>query len=151
MTEREFREAVLQQWSTGWEALHAGSAEPTDPPASTAVPWTADNETFSSDSVGSLGAWAQIEIVHTGAEQTTQGSAPSRKFERTGLIRVVFRALVDVGFGVLSDLTEEARTVLEGVRLDGANLHAGDTREGASDGVWASSRLVVPFRYTRKR
>lgn len=148
VTEREAIEAILDQWKTGWEALHAGSASPTDPPAATAVPWTTRNEQFDTDG---LTSWVRIAIIHTTADQTTVGSAPNRKFERRGNVFVHLFAPVDAGYGTLADYADDVRTVLEGKRLDGLLLYAARTEEQPTDGTWAMATVVIPFVYVDTR
>ena len=112
MTEREAIEAILGQWKTGW-----ASAYPS-------VPWTTRNEQFTTDG---LTSWVRITVSHTTSDQTTCGSAPSRKFERRGNVFVQLFAPVDAGYGTLADYAQTVRTVLEGVRLDGLLLYAART------------------------
>lgn len=134
MTEREAIEAVLQRWNDGWTTLHPE------------IPWTTRGEVFSSEA-----SWARISVQHSTAEQTTMGSAPSRKFERRGNIFVQLFVQENQGAGALADLAEDVRDVLEGQRLDGLTIYAGRTEEAPSDGVWAMAAVVLPFRYTHER
>ena len=136
MTEREAIEAILEQWKTGWEAAYP------------AVPWTTRNEQFTTDG---LTSWVRITVSHTTSDQTTCGSAPSRKFERRGNVFVQLFAPVDAGYGTLADYAQTVRTVLEGVRLEELNLYAARTEEQPTDGAWAMATVVVPFRYTQTR
>lgn len=146
MTEAEFIETVYEQWESGWEDLH--SADPSDP---SHVPFTFKSEAFSTDQLGELGAWIRISIIHTAAEQTTSGTAPNRKFERRGNVWAQLFAPQGSGVGLLATLAGDVRTVLEGMRLGEANLYAGDTREGSDEPTWATSTVVIPFRYTETR
>lgn len=146
MTEREAIEAIYEQFESGWEALHPAS--PTDPAY---VPFCFRNEAFLTDALGALGAWARLVVNHTTGEQASMGSVGARKFERYGNVMVQLFAPVGSGVGTLADLAEDARTVLEGIRLGALALHAGRTQEAPDDGAWAMSVVVFEFRYTRTR
>ena len=146
MTEREAIEGILETFESGWETLHPASVSDPD-----CVPWTTKNEDFDETQLGVLGAWARIAIIHTSAEQITQGLAPVRKFERRGNVFVQLFAPVAAGVGLLADLAQDVRTVLEGQRVGALNLAAGRTQEGAEDARWAMVSVVIPFRYVDQR
>jgi hypothetical protein len=146
VTEREAIEAILQRWEDEWEALHPADTGDLD-----CVPWYAGNEAHDPADLGALGAWARINVIHTVAEQTTHGSAPSRKWERRGNIFVQLFAPIDAGVGLLAELADDVRTALEGFRSGALCTYGGRTQEGAEDGVWAMSTVVVSFRYTETR
>jgi hypothetical protein len=142
VTEREFIEALLQHWEDGWDDLH-----PQDPEDPDHVPYVYENEIGSSTT-----SWVRLSVQHTTSEQVTMGSAPSRKFHRQGNVFVQVFCPIDQGREPLSGLLDDARTVLEGQNVgEGANLHAGQTRESATDGAWNMATLVVPFRYVEMR
>lgn len=146
MTEREAIEAIYEQWESGWETLHpASQADPAH------VPYTFRNEAFTPDTLGSLGAWARLSVIHTRAEQITFGDVGTRKFERRGNVFVQLFAPIDQGVGVLADLAQDVRATLEGQRLEELNLKAARTEELPEDGGWAAVVVVVEFRYTDTR
>ena len=151
MTEREAIEAILLRWQDEWEALHPSPVMPTDPLDLDHVPWTTGNEAFASDALGVLGAWARIHVIHTSADQTTQGSAPSRKFERRGQIYVQLFAPIDAGRALLAELADDVRTAIEGVRAGDLRTYAGRTEELPDDGAWAMTVIAIPFAYTDTR
>ncbi|RPH64990.1 MAG: hypothetical protein EHM89_00175 [Acidobacteria bacterium] len=146
MTEREAIEAILVHWEDEWEALH-----PEDTSDPDCVPWYAGNEAHETSELGALGAWARINVIHTAAEQTTMGSAPSRKFERRGNIYVQLFAPIDAGVQLRAELADDVRTAMEGFRVDELRTYAGRTEEGVEDGVWSMAVVIVPFAYTDTR
>lgn len=146
MTEAEATQAILEAWEDGWDPLH-----PEDPDDPEHVPYTYDNEVFDTGSLGDLGAWARVSIRHSTGRQATMGSAPSRKFERRGFIMVQLFAPIDQGRTLLSELADDVRTALEGVRSSELLIHEGVTEESPSDGRWAMSVVTLPFRYTQTR
>jgi len=154
MNEQQANLAILQQWESGWDALH-----PQDTSAPEYVPYTYDNEAFDTDALGDLGAWVRLTIQHSTRRQRTMGSAPNRKYECRGRVFVTLFAPVDNGRALIAQLADDVRTVMEGQRLGdlllddattrGENWFAtGPTRE---DGVWAQATVVVEFRYTDTR
>lgn len=146
MTEREAIEGTYQLFAEGWAALHPG--DPSDP---NHVPYTFRDEVFGADQLGALEAWVRVSIQHTASDQVTHGSAPSRKFERRGNVFVQVFAPIDQGVGLLATLAGDARTVLEGQRIDDLCIYAGRTEESPGDGRWAMTVVVLPFRYTEVR
>lgn len=146
MTEAQAIQAILAQWESGWDDLHPQSSADPD-----YVPYTYTNEAFEPASLGDLGAWARVSIVHTAGAQVTQGSAPSRKFERRGNVFVQLFAPIDNGVAVLAGLSDDVRTTLEGQRLEDLNLYEGRTEELPEDGIWARRVIVVRFRYVDTR
>lgn len=146
MTEVQAIEAIYEQWEAGWQALHP--ALQSDPQY---VPFAFKGEHFTPDQLGALGAWARVSVAHTSAAQITFGSSGTRKFERRGNVFVQLFAPVGAGVGLLARLASDARTVLEGVRIGELNLHAARTEEMPDESQWASSTVVVEFRYVETR
>lgn len=158
MNQSESRLAILQQWETGWDALHpADPVDPEDP--ATFVPYTYDNEAFTTDALGRLGAWVRVAIQDSTRQQATMGSAPSRKFETRGRVFVQIFTPIDAGQALQATLADDVRTVLEGVRLGDLLLYDGVTRgenwfttgPSRTDGVWAQATVVIEFKYTDTR
>lgn len=141
MTEREAIQAIKTQWIEEWLTLH-----PDDPNDPDYCPFTFDNEIFETAT-----RWARLSVRHTVSRQATMGSAPSRRFEREGVVMVQLFGNIDAGRGDLADLAADVREVLEGQRLGDVVLHAGSTDEQPTDGVWAMSAISIPFRYTENR
>jgi hypothetical protein len=146
VTELEAIQAILGQWETGWDALHPQDTDDPD-----CVPYTYTNESFSTDQLGDLGAWARVSIIHTSASQLTQGSAPYRKWERRGNVFVQLFAPINQGAATLAELSDDVRTALEGHRLENLNLYEGRTEEVPDDGAWSRRVVVVRFRYVDTR
>jgi hypothetical protein len=150
--EAQANETILERWDSEWEALHPGSRPPSNTALATCVPWNARGESFQPDQLGPLGAWARVVTRHSSANQTTQGRAPSRKFERRGSIYVSVFAPINSGTALITSLADDVRTVFEGQTLGGVLIvGAGRTEEADEDGVWTSSVVILPFRYTETR
>lgn len=145
MTEKQAIEAIYEQWESGWEALHPAS--PSDPDH---VPFSLRNEA-DNPAPGALGAWARVSVIHTTAEQVTQGSAPNRKFDRRGNVFVQLFAPLNAGVALLAELADDVRTALANRGLGELNLYEGRTVEVPEDGIWAMTTVVIPFRYTDMR
>lgn len=142
MTEVQLRQAILARWAEGWAALH-----PSDVADPNYVPYTFENEVFAKDALGTLGAWARLEIKHSTREQATMG-VPSKDDVR-GLIFVQLFGPLGSGKTLLSTLADDVRTVLAKRRIDELNLRAGETRDPVEDDGhgWAMGLVVVRFRY----
>lgn len=134
MTEREAYEAIYQRMDDTWPGLQP------------AVPYTFDNEVFES-----AASWARVSVNHTVSQQVTMGAAPNRKFHRQGNVMVQLFSAANAGRGTLADLAASVRTVFEGQSLSGLHLYAASTNEVPTDGVWAMSVVVIPFRYSETR
>lgn len=157
MREAQANETILERWDSEWELLHPGSRpDPVigkpDTSQPLCVPWNARGESFRPDQLGPPGAWARVVTRHSSASQTTQGRAPSRKFERRGSIYVSVFAPINSGTALITSLADDVRTVFEGLTLGGVLIvGAGRTEEADEDGVWTSSVVILPFRYTETR
>lgn len=143
MTEAQAVEAILQQWNTGWTALHGAGAE--------LVPFAYENETYDKSDLGTLGSWCRIVVRHTVRRQTTMGSAPSRKFEARGYVFVQIFTPPNQGTALRSRLGDDVRKVLEGQRLGELLLHDGVTRDERETPQWCMATVAVEFRYTDTR
>lgn len=141
MNEREAKQAIIDEWEAEWPTLHPPDVDDPD-----YCPFTYDNEIAESTT-----RWARLSVRHTTSAQTTMGSAPSRRFQREGVIFVQLFGNTDAGCGELSDLAADVRTVLEGQRLGDLVIYAGLTQEQPTDGVWAMATVQLPFRYTELR
>lgn len=139
MTEAAAYEAILQQWATAWEISH--------PNADTAlrVPYCFADEAFTTDSLGTLGAWARVTVEPTTSEQATFGQAPYRKFERRGNVFVQLFAPMGEGSAKILALVEDVREVFEGMRISELNLYAATPRR-VDDKAWTSRVVVIPYR-----
>ncbi len=154
MNESQAHQAILDLWEDGWDELHPQDVDDPD-----YVPYTYDNESFTTDALGELGAWVRVTIQHSTRRQTTMGSAPYRKWENNGRVFVQIFTPVDQGRALKSSLADDVRTVLEGKRMEDMRTHEAVTRGEAwfatgpssEDGVWAQSTVVVSFVYTETR
>lgn len=144
MTESQAIEAILARWMEGWLPLH-----PSDPEDPNHVPFTFGNESFKTDELGVLGAWVRVSIFWTGAEQTTQGTAPYRKWERRGTVSVQIFGPPNKGTSLLARLATDARTVLQGRRLDDTelNLFEGASEKGTDEVAWAAQSVSFRFSF----
>jgi hypothetical protein len=152
MTEAEAIQAILAQWEDVWDTLH-----PHEDPEW--VPYTYDNEAFTTDALGDLGSWVRVTIQMSTRQQTTQGGPPYRKFDNKGRIFVTIFTPIDAGRALRARLADDVRTALEGQRLGDLLLYDGVTRgedwfgtgPAREGGIWSMSTVVIEFRFTETR
>ncbi len=151
MTEREAIEAILEQWKTGWQTLHPGSANddetPRDLTEPLCVPWTTENEAFTTDQLGALGAWARISVSPSTGDQATCGTIATEEYR--GSIMVQLFAPANAGVGLLAGLAEDVRTALHRKRLGSLITYVGRSEPVPTDGAWAMRSVVIPYLYTQ--
>lgn len=151
MTEDEALQTALAEWNAGWAELHPGSGS--DPPDTTqagCVPWCTRNESFAVDELGPLQCWARVTLQHFGSGQGTQGARGTRKYERTGELRVQLFGTIDQGAKDLATLAEDTKRVFQGRTLPGGFvLFAGRTvdLDESKGSPWAGSSVIFGFRY----
>lgn len=135
MTEAQAIEAIYQRFADAW---------------TNGIPYHFENE-----GAESAGSWARVSIRHTTSQQLTMGSAPSRKFERRGVIMVQLWSPIDQGRAAMSALVADARTVFEGRTITAGgsaiNCYAAATQESPTDGAWFMCSVVIPIRYIETR
>lgn len=153
MTELEAINAIYAMLIAGWETapdgLHRRDATgypdvSLDP---LYVPLFLKNEVFDKSQLGLLGAWARATIRWSVAEQKTQGRAPSRKYNRGGLVIVDLFAPINEGVGKLAALAADARACLQGIDGDNLNIFEGESRNGPDDPDWATQSVVFRFSF----
>jgi hypothetical protein len=153
MTELEAINAIYTTLIAGWETaplgLHARDATTYPAVASDPkyVPLALKNETFAPAQLGAMGAWVRATIRWSVAEQTTQGRAPIRKYERRGFVIVDLFAPLNEGTAKLALLAKDVRTVLQGLNIDGLNIFVGESRNGPDDPDWATQSVVFLFAF----
>jgi hypothetical protein len=135
--EAEALELMSRHFLDEWPALQPGLVD--------AV--TFDNEVFEGRDT-----WLRVSFVHTVRVQQTMGSQGGRKFESRGYVFVQLFGPTDVGVKQLAELADDVREVFEGRRLaDELTTYAGSSREGPSDGRWATRTVTIPFIYEELR
>lgn len=144
MTELQALNAIYARWIEGWAALH-----PSDPDDPNFAPYALKNETFSTEELGLLGAWARVTIRWSQAPQTTQGGPDVRTYEPSGFIFVDLFAPINAGVTTLAQLSDDARVTLRGKRLGDTELciYEGESRNGPDAANWATQSVVFRFSF----
>lgn len=140
MTQYEAVKALYQRWMSAW------------PAASTNVPFVFDN-----DVIAETATYARVKVEDLASDQHTLGPVGSRKWLRTGLVRVVVKSPANVGRKAADNLAAAVRSTLEGVRLaasgteEGVFTFAATSEELSPDAQYWVLSMTVPFQYYEVR
>lgn len=111
---------------------------------------TADNEAF--DAPEDL-AWGRLAVREFVGRQESLGGLGNRKFLRTGSVFFQIFTPADQGTEEADTLAQEARELLEGVKLDAKQiwLTNATVREIGPDGAWYNVVVEASYQYTETR
>lgn len=129
LTLGEAREVAYQEWADQW----------------TATPFTFDDEENAFDETAE--PWARFTVRNTGGGQETLGPETARKFLREASAFATIYTLADTGQAAADQLSQEARAIFEGRRVNGLMFTNGITREAGTDGRWKLTEVEIFFTY----
>lgn len=111
---------------------------------------SADNESFTPPEGQ---AWARLSIIETDSNQESQGGLGHRRFKRDGGVVLEIFVPADEGTANINALAEEARSLLEGVKLAQSQiwLLAATARRVGAQGPWHRMNVQTRFTYTEIR
>lgn len=122
---------IITTWATGWAAS-----------AAAAVPFVLDNEVDSETDTG----WVRVVTRERSARQETIGRN-RRNVRRDGTIYIQCFSPVAGGAAAGLELARIARSIIEGVTVDGVRMLVGSVRPADNDGKWWNVTVEVPFWY----
>lgn len=155
MTELEAVNAIYAALIAGWETapdgLHKRDAAtyPAVGDDPVYVPLALKNETFSTEQLGALGAWARATIRWSTAEQTTTGGPDVRTYEPRGFLFVDFFGPINAGVAWAAQLSDDVRSILRGERLGDTELviYEGRSSNGPDAPDWSTQSVVFTFSF----
>jgi len=111
---------------------------------------TADNESFT-PTEGET--WGRLSIIETDSNQDSHGGVGHRRYKRDGSVFFEISVPADTGTEDINALAEEARTLLEGVKLAQSQiwLLGATARRVGPRGMWHKMMVQTRFTYTEIR
>lgn len=117
--------------------------------------WTATAFLFDEDEKDSNGVdlaqgtdpWVRWTVRHTDSALNTFGNTGNRRYLREGILTASILTLEKNGRGAGDEYLDTARTLFEGVCVDGIDYQDATTQEVGVDGKWYIINLDIAFDY----
>lgn len=128
-TQNEAREAVYQEFVTGWGVL---------------TPYVFDDEPFDPEQIDEF---VRLTINHLPSAQRTLGSVGNRRFTRNAIVFIQVFTAAGQGTKRSDQLTITARDIFEGRSFGGLSFSSVNSRRVGPDGKFYQALIEAFFDY----